>query len=414
MSDAVRLSLDTVMVVDDSPVQRRHAVTLCRELGIATIHEAADGQEALTLLDRLSPGPQAVLVDLEMPGMDGVEFLEALCQREGVVPVLLVSSREPHLIDAVHTLSQRRGLPMLGALRKPLQRADLQAMLSQPAPRATERARGCTPAISAQDLQTALSLNQIGVHFQPKVDMRSAMVRGVEALARWKHPDHGFIGPDQFIPLAEQSGLIGELTRRVANLAMAQTRHWDSKGLRLSLALNLSPLLLSSCPQLVEELSGLARQHALETPRIVIEVTEGALASDAEVAVSRLARLRLRGFGLSIDDYGTGYSSMQQLGRIPFSELKIDRSFVHGAPQRPHLQVILRSALDMTRHLGLVSVAEGIETLEDWRLLQALGCDVGQGWLIGRPMPGDQLLSWLQQHRSRLSLLRHPDTSPDA
>jgi len=164
----------------------------------------------------------------------------------------------------------------------------------------------------------------------------------------------------------------------------------------------------------VRELSTLLEEHGLEARQIVLEITESSVVDCMGVALGVLARLRLKGFGLSIDDYGTGFSSMQQLARIPFSELKIDRAFVHGAHQRTNLRVILQSALDMSRQLGLVTVAEGIETLEDWQLVRDSGCGVGQGFLVAPAMPAEQLPEWIDRNEPRLLQLGTAGGSPAA
>jgi EAL domain-containing protein (putative c-di-GMP-specific phosphodiesterase class I) len=156
----------------------------------------------------------------------------------------------------------------------------------------------------------------------------------------------------------------------------------------------------------------MAEGHGLPPDTIVFEITESSLVAQPGVALSVLARLRLKGFGLSIDDYGTGFSSMRQLARIPFTELKIDRSFVRGASQRDSLQVILHSAVDMANQLGLTSVAEGVETIEEWRLLQRYGCTLAQGWLIAKAMPGEEIGPWVKQHRTRLQELRADASDP--
>ena len=211
--------------------------------------------------------------------------------------------------------------------------------------------------------------------------------------------------PDRFIALAEREGLILELTRGVMARALAQAAHWNAHGLHLSMAINLSPVLLES-GSLVQEILDLLAVHSLKAEQVIFEVTEGSVVDCLGAALGVLARLRLKGFGLSIDDYGTGFSSLRQLARIPFTELKIDRSFVHGAWRSDNLRVILQSALDLARQLGLVAVAEGIETLEDWRLVQSCGCNIGQGFLIARPMPAQDFLPWLKTHQRRLHELR--------
>ncbi|TJZ78998.1 EAL domain-containing response regulator [Chitiniphilus eburneus] len=395
----------SVLVVDDSRVQRDHAVHLLRELGLGRIHEAGNGVEALELLAHLPEQPSVLLIDLEMPGMDGVELIQQLQRRDVTIPLVVASSRESALINSVETMSQALGLHVLAALQKPLNLAQLAAALQRHGIKAPARPANERPAVGLPELSDALAANQIRPYFQPKVDVRTGVVKGVEALARWLHPDLGMIAPDHFIPMAEQGGLIHALTLSIAEQSCAQAARWNRSGLRLGVAINLSPLLLDS-ESFVGEASTLLEHHALSAEQVVWEITESSVVANLGAALGTLARLRLKGFGLSIDDYGTGFSSMQQLARIPFTELKIDRSFVSGAADRHHLRVILQSALDMANRLNLVTVAEGVETVEDWRLLQDFGCALGQGYLIAKPMPGDDLPSWLRAHTQHLRALR--------
>jgi EAL domain-containing protein (putative c-di-GMP-specific phosphodiesterase class I) len=181
---------------------------------------------------------------------------------------------------------------------------------------------------------------------------------------------------------------------------MLQAATWNAHGLNLSVAINLSPMLLES-PNLLQEISGLQQCYGLRAEQVVLEITETSLLRDLSVALAVLTRLRLRGFGLSLDDYGTGFSSMQQLARIPFTELKIDRSFVHGVHERESIQVMLRSALEMAMRLGLNTVAEGVESLQDWWLLQEYGCMFVQGWLMSKAMPASDVMHWIQSHEHR-------------
>ena len=287
------------------------------------------------------------------------------------------------------------GLRILGALQKPLTLATLALCCRtscMPLSRSKDRnsARPSTPNL----VRAALARGDIGVHYHPQVEIDTGRIRGVEALARWHDAKEGWIGPDVFIPVAEQHGLIRDLTLHVMDAAMRQTAIWNRHGLDLSIAINLSPILLER-GELVQEISELQQQHGLRAEQIVLEVTESSLLRDLAIALGVLTRLRLRGFRLSLDDYGTGFSSMQQLARIPFTELKIDRTFVHGAHERDSLQVILRSALEMASQLGIETVAEGVESLEDWRLLRQYGCKLAQGWLLAKAMPGGDLEGWL-------------------
>jgi EAL domain-containing protein (putative c-di-GMP-specific phosphodiesterase class I) len=403
------LRIASLLIVDDSGVQRAHTASLCRALGVQMIYEAGSGAEALELLAMLVLPPDLLIVDLEMPEMDGVEFIQHLRERDVRIPLIVNSSRELALIETVEAMARNLGMPVVAGLRKPLAPEPVREALerfARQATTATAERGGHVPAwITESALSEAIGSGGIGVHYQPKVDMQTGIVRGVEALARWTHPEHGAARPDHFVALAERSGLILELTRRVAGEAIAQAARWNAHGLRLSMAINLSPRVIEA-PGLVQELAALAQTHQVAPDQIVLEVTESSVVDCLGTALGALARLRLKGFGLSIDDYGTGFSSMQQLARIPFTELKIDRSFVHGAHGRANVRVILESALGMARQLGLVTVAEGIETLEDWRLLQRFGCQIGQGWLVAKAMPAADLRDWLRRHQARLPTLR--------
>ena len=387
-------NLDSVLIVDDSGVQRGIGVALCRELRIPQVHEAGNGREALALLDELSVPPSLLIIDLEMPTMDGPELLAALGGRGMRAPIILASSRERALMNSVQDMGTALGLRIVGALQKPLTLASLGAVLQNKLETAVEKKPARRQSVDPDSLRAALADGNIQVHYHPQVEIDTGRIRGVEALARWHDASHGWIAPDAFIPVAEQHGLIRELTLHVMDEAMRQTALWSRHGLDLSIAINLSPILLER-GELVQEISELQQRHGLRADQIVLEITESSLLRDLAIALGVLTRLRLRGFRLSLDDYGTGFSSMQQLARIPFTELKIDRTFVHGAHERDSLQVILRSALEMASQLGIETVAEGVECLQDWQLLRQYGCKLAQGWLLAKAMPGGELEGWL-------------------
>ena len=401
-------AVGSLLIVDDNIVQRMQVVALCRELGIDMIYEAGSGAEALELLSLLVLPPDVAIIDLEMPVMDGVELIEQMHSRGLSIPLIVASSREVVLINTVETMARNLGIPVVAGIRKPLERASLAAAFEgwdRPHDELGVAASGAPQEPLARvDLAEAIESGAIDVHYQPKVDMAKGAVCGVEALARWTHPTLGEVRPDRFVALAEREGLIHGLTMAVLRQAFGVAARWNADGFRLSMAVNLSPRLLEE-PGLVRELSTLLERHGLDARQIVLEITESSVVDCLGVALGVLARLRLKGFGLSIDDYGTGFSSMQQLARIPFTELKIDRAFVHGASQRTNLRVILQSALDMSRQLGLVTVAEGIETLRDWELVRDSGCGVGQGFLVAPAMAAEELPGWIERHAARLLAL---------
>ncbi|MBN6151483.1 EAL domain-containing response regulator [Xanthomonas sp. AmX2] len=404
--------LGPVLVVDDSQVQREYAIALCQRLGADSVEGVEDGYAALARLAR-EPAPGLLVVDLEMPGLDGVQLLDALARRGVRAPIVVASQRGAALIESVLQLGRAAGLQVLAGLEKPLRAHELVAALqTHPSPVAVPRRDDAAAQGAPTDaamLREALQRGDIEVAYQPKVDMRSGQVRGVEALARWRHPQCGPIAPDRFVALAEREGLIQQLTLSVADQALARLAAWRQSGLPLTMAINLSPCLLRA-PDLLDALRELLARHGVAPAEVVLEITESSLVESSSLGM--LARLRLLGFGLSIDDYGTGFSSLQQLTRIPFTELKVDRIFVHDAHRSRHLRTVLESALDLARRLGLSTVAEGIETAEDWALLQQLGCDLGQGYLMARPMSGGALPGWMRDRQSHLAALCPAPPSP--
>jgi len=214
-------------------------------------------------------------------------------------------------------------------------------------------------------------------------------------LARWRHPDKGIISPGVFIPLAERHGLIDTLTRELLKKAFDQKRIWQRYGLRFHLAFNLSPLSLAD-PGLSDWLFDLATEYGIPPEEITLEVTENALLDELACAIRTLARLRLKGFNIAIDDYGTGFANAQQLSRVPATELKLDRSLVHHSSTRDQQRTILASTVDLAKQLKLITVAEGVETIEDYHVLLDLGVDQVQGFYFSKPLFPDDLLIWIK------------------
>jgi len=250
----------------------------------------------------------------------------------------------------------------------------------------------------AGELRRALENGELTVYYQPQAALKSGLVTGVEALVRWHHPTRGLLSPDVFIPLAENTGLIGPLTMGVLDNAMAQVRIWDGIGIHLDLAANLSTrsLLDRTLPRLVSQM--LAR-HGLATSRLELEITESMIADDPERAFAVLAELRATGMRLAIDDFGTGYSSLANLRDLEVERLKIDRSFTQSMLERHADGVIVASTVDLAHRLGLEVVAEGVESQAAWDELRAIGCDLAQGYFLARPMAAEHATAWLTGRR---------------
>ncbi|MGZ4410492.1 MAG: putative bifunctional diguanylate cyclase/phosphodiesterase [Gaiellaceae bacterium] len=246
------------------------------------------------------------------------------------------------------------------------------------------------------ELRRALENKELVLFYQPKADIRSGEVTGVEALIRWQHPEHGLTFPDDFIPLAEHTGLIRPLTLYVLNEALKQCYEWELSGRRLSVAVNLSArnLLDSDLP---DDVARLLDTWNVDPSLLKLEITENTIMVDPPKALEVMTRLRELGVGLSIDDFGTGYSSLSYLRKLPVDEVKIDRSFVMNMPQSENDQQIVRSTIGLSRSLGLKVVAEGVETKDIWRDLAELGCDIAQGYYLTRPIPPHELVEWLEK-----------------
>jgi EAL domain-containing protein (putative c-di-GMP-specific phosphodiesterase class I) len=383
-----------VMVVDDSSVHRFSADACLRAFGIDHIYEAGDGRAALQLLDKLPTPPAVLLLDLEMPVMDGVEVLQHLASAPMPPAVVLASSSDEVLIGTVATMAEAMGICLLGAFRKPV---DASAMLTalcrySPGDLLSIPAEPETSLELAQ-LRKALEERRLEVYYQPKIQLDTGKLAGVEALARWREGGD-WVSPLQFIALAEEHDLIDQLTLCLFERILEDMNRWWDEGCYIPVAMNLSAKSLAD-PELANAIIQRVAAQGIPAHFLSFEITESALVVDLPPALATISRLRLKGYGISIDDYGTGFSSMQQLSRFPFSELKIDRYFVDGAPSREHLQSILKSAIDMGQRLGITTVAEGVETLAELQLLKRLGCKQAQGFLLARPMPGDKLLPWM-------------------
>jgi EAL domain-containing protein (putative c-di-GMP-specific phosphodiesterase class I) len=235
------------------------------------------------------------------------------------------------------------------------------------------------------------------LHYQPKAHLATAEVRSVEALVRWEHPTRGLIMPGDFIPLAQETGLMTPLTAYVLEEALRACRAWRADGLPLSVAVNVSErnLLDAGFPDQVESL---LRSVGADATWLELELTESAALRDPVRAQHVLDRLAGRGIRISIDDFGSGYTSLSQLTRLPIAEIKIDRSFVGDMPSQKHAVAVVRMVVEFARSVGLDVVAEGVESRETWEQLAALGCTLAQGYFLSRPLPEAALLRWLARH----------------
>lgn len=251
-----------------------------------------------------------------------------------------------------------------------------------------------TDTMVRSELRQAIEQDHLVLYFQPKISHETSKVSGLEALVRWQHPTRGLIPPDQFIPLAEQSGLIRPLTAWVLEHAVAQCAQLQHLGMPLTMAVNLSTINLKD-PELPNKIATVLKKHKLEAKWLELEITESAVMDDTMRTVQVLAELDILGARISIDDYGTGYSSLSYFKKLPLDDIKIDKSFVIGMSDNHEDATIVRSTIEMGHELGLRVVAEGVEDLATWDILSKLGCDAAQGYYMSRPLAAGDLLKWL-------------------
>jgi EAL domain-containing protein (putative c-di-GMP-specific phosphodiesterase class I) len=387
-----------VMVVEDHGFQRRMAMRLLDACGVRLLSEAADGQAALALLEAMPQLADVVIVDLDMPGMDGVELIGHIAQRKLAHAVVVASALDPALLNTVQSMARAYGLRVLGSVEKPLTTPKLSEVLERYGSAVEELPPDCLVQPSRDELLAALRGDEIVPFFQPQVTFSNGQALAIEALARWRRADGSLLRPEQFLPAVEREGLLDPLTEHMLARACEWKQRLQRGGLSLKIAVNVSMLNLTRI-EAADRYQAIVREHGVEPAEVMLEITESSVMGEAAHALHVLARLRLKGFGLSIDDFGTGYSSLSQLSQIPFTELKIDQSFVAGAPRQPRKRAVIEASLELARKLNLSVVAEGVQTVDEWQMLAALGCDYAQGYLISRPTPGDQLAAAIARWR---------------
>ena len=389
----------SIMLVDDDYIMHRVTTVMLNDLGISSVLNAMSGSAALDMLQQNGERIEVIICDLNMPEMDGVELIRHLAKRDFRGSLILTSGEDVRILKTVEKLAIEHELHVLGVMEKPVTPTKLSELLDSLDQIRQEGTLMMSDPFNLADLEQAINCNQLDTYFQPKIDIKSGRVVGVEALVRWNHPVMGLIKPNAFITMAEDHGLIGGLTDVVCNKALDFAARLKAMGYDLNMAINISVDSLTNL-EWPDRISSLLAQSGLEPSSISFEITESRLMEHLSVALDILSRLSLKQFNLSIDDFGTGYSSMEQLQRIPFAEFKIDRAFVHGAAHETSARAILESSVLLAKKLDMKVVAEGVEDQEDWDLVAEIGCDQVQGYFISRPLPFRQLVKWLDDRKA--------------
>jgi EAL domain-containing protein (putative c-di-GMP-specific phosphodiesterase class I)/CheY-like chemotaxis protein len=387
------------LVAEADTTQRAALVDLLRALGATRVTDVPDGHMALRCFQNgFAPMVQVAVIDLALPGMDGLELIRKLTALDTGARLIVTGAQPHNVLFSIETLAQAYGLDLLGTIAKPVTEAKLKALLEHYTPVVSNVAHDTAPNFTFTEVGIGLQKRQFEPFFQPKIELATGQVKGLEAFARWRHPEHGVLGPASFIDALEQHNRIDFLDWSMIEMSVERCRQFHDQGTPISISINLAPETLAH-PAFIAQITACVGRHRVLPDYITFEMPESSVLNSDPNFIERMVRLRMMGFGLAIDDYGTGRSNLQLLARIPFSELKIDRSFVDGASKKHALGTVLRSCLGLAHSLERMSVAVGVETRQDWDFLQNLGCTYAQGYHIANPMEASAFPGWLEDWR---------------
>jgi EAL domain-containing protein (putative c-di-GMP-specific phosphodiesterase class I)/FixJ family two-component response regulator len=386
------------LVLDHDDRERQLVIEMLRELGATVIYEAAEGHAALERLQDPRSRVDIIISDVDMPSMDGMELMRHMSSGKCMTSFIVASAVDRGLLASIEAMAAAYAVNFLGVVEKPVTVRKLQGLIELHGPAQTLAIPPLTTAVSftIEEILKGLENDEFEAIFQPQVDLATGRICGVEALARWQHPEHGMVTPSAFIRRLEQSSNIDMLTRCMLRSGARFRRELEQIGADCLLAVNISLRSLNDVA-VADEITGIIRDENVSPKQIVLELTERTPTTDVGRLLENLTRLRMNGFELSIDDFGTGYSSLEQLARIPLTEVKIDQAFVTHAGEKDAAKIILESSLDLAYKLKLRAVAEGVESQANCDLLIELGCEFAQGYFIAKPMGASACLDWIRE-----------------
>ena len=387
-----------ILALDDEPMMLEFLADTLYSLGYTQVTTCESGYRALGLLE--SGGADIVLFDLKMPELDGLQFIRHLKGRDFAGSVLLVSGVDERIVQSSEQLVRSYGIDILGSITKPVLPEDLARLLAEWSPARASQSAEPAAGYTSAEIRAAIAAGELINFYQPKVDIFTGEVTGAEVLVRWRHPVNGLLAPSTFISMAEHLEIIEDLTVGVITRTLEQARAWKTAGLPLDLSVNVSTNWLSDL-QFPDLVADIAAQVNIAPRHLSLEVSGGRLAEDIRAGLEILARLRLMGFGLSLDATGANTLSLGQLRSIPFTELKVGRALTTGAWKNRNASAALASSMTLGQQLGVCITAEGVETLEDWRLMKQAGCRLCQGFFVAPPMRAEEFSEWVPVWRQR-------------
>ena len=384
------MSAERLLIIDDDKVFRSSATKLAEVAGFEVM-TTSDPAVARAIVAAWRP--LVVIIDPFMSATDGIDLLRQLGAEGCPAQVILTSGIDANALIVALEIAGEHGLKTAGVLAKPLRPQSCRDLLAQIV---------TTKALTLSELSEAITKGQLFLDYQPQLDCRSNKIKGVEALVRWRHPTRGTIAPDQFIGLAEESSLIDDLTDWVAASAARQVVTWRQAGLPLTLSINISARNLAQ-KDLPDRLTETCAAAGLKPTEVILEIAESSIVRDVSAVIHALGELRFKGFGISIDEFGTCHSSLIGLRRMPVTEVKIDRGLVSKMLNTSDCQVTVSVIVDLARKLELQSVAVGVESETILWTLRALGCGFAQGYHISRPVNPARVPAAIDEWSSRFS-----------
>ncbi len=392
-----------IYIVDDEPQMLRMLQMALANCNLP-IHVYSEAKEFL----KVSPSEKdIILLDLDMPDIDGIEVIRQLAQRESNASLILISGHDRSILHSAEQLAMAHELTVLANYGKPIVLSDLKNKIEESiqSSRSSIRPSKLKPdEFTKEALENAIQKEEFILHYQPQIALQSNNLVGCEALVRWQHPELGLLPPGAFLPFIDQYNLFNPLSSLVMRLAAEQGNQWQNTGFNTQISVNLSARNITNS-SLFDDITRLTIEHNLNPMHLTLEITESQLMDELITSLEILTRLRIKGFSLSIDDFGTGYSSLSQLHRIPFTELKIDRSFVMAMDYDEEAVAIVKTCIMLGHELKMHVVAEGVETEQAMCRLRELGCDIAQGYQIAKPMPGNELPQWDAEYHKAVTTL---------
>jgi EAL domain-containing protein (putative c-di-GMP-specific phosphodiesterase class I) len=388
------MSSINILILEDHSLTSQMLVLALQGLGYSNLHCAENGEQALAILKKQKHF-DVLICDIQTPGIDGLSFLRVATETGRIDALIISSVIAADLRLAIQQLARLSGYQVLGDLAKPFCSEALKMLLLSYCPRGQRKAQMLVEDIpSASEIQQGLADGEFIPFYQPKLNLQTYEVVGAEILVRWQHPQNGLLSPALFLESVQHFGFLNDMTLRIARQALGFLREQGLVG-KISLSLNLEAEQLG-LPGLPEAVRQMLDEMRIPARSLILELTETGLLKAPLTSIENLVRLRLLGCGVSIDDFGAGYSSLQRICEMPCSELKLDASFTRSLIHNPRSLAAVDSLLRLADNLGIQMVAEGIETLDQLELLQRMNCPIGQGYFFSRPLAGADFATWLQ------------------